>query len=34
MTFAEKLDFLMTITNTSNSLLARNISIDASFISR
>jgi hypothetical protein len=34
MTFAEKLDLLMTITNTSNSLLARNISIDASFISR
>ena len=34
MTFAEKLDLLMNITNTSNSLLARKISIDASFISR
>ncbi len=34
MTFAEKLDLLMNITNTSNSVLARNISIDASFISR
>ncbi|MGI5912552.1 MAG: transcriptional regulator [Syntrophomonadaceae bacterium] len=34
MTFAEKLDLLMKITNTSNSLLARNISMDASFISR
>ncbi|MDD4169311.1 MAG: transcriptional regulator [Desulfotomaculaceae bacterium] len=34
MTFAEKLDFLMKITNTTNSVLARNISMDASFISR
>lgn len=34
MTFAEKLDLLMNITNTTNSLLARNISMDASFISR
>lgn len=34
MTFAEKLDILMNITNTSNSVLARNISLDASFISR
>lgn len=34
MTFAEKLDLLMNITNTSNSLLSRKISIDASYISR
>ncbi|MDD2585028.1 MAG: transcriptional regulator [Syntrophomonadaceae bacterium] len=34
MTFAEKLDLLMNITNTTNSVLARNISMDASFISR
>jgi len=34
MTFAEKLDLLMNITKTSNSMLARNISLDASFISR
>lgn len=34
MTFAEKLDLLMKITNTSNSLLARSIALDASFISR
>ncbi|HBI26184.1 MAG TPA: transcriptional regulator [Peptococcaceae bacterium] len=34
MTFAEKLDLLMNITNTSNSLLAHSISLDASFISR
>jgi len=34
MTFAEKLDILINLTNTSNSVLARNISIDASFISR
>ncbi len=34
MKFAEKLDLLMNITNTSNSVLARNISMDASFISR
>lgn len=34
MTFAEKLDLLMRITKTSNILLARNIALDASFISR
>ncbi len=34
MTFAEKLDLLMNLTNTSNSMLARNISMDPSFISR
>ncbi len=34
MTFADKLDLLMKITNTSNVVLARNISMDASFISR
>lgn len=34
MTFAEKLDLLMNITRTTNSLLAHNISLDASFISR
>ncbi|HZK44591.1 MAG TPA: transcriptional regulator [Syntrophomonadaceae bacterium] len=34
MTFAEKLDFLMNITNTSNSTLARIVLIDASAISR
>lgn len=34
MTFAEKLDLLMKITNTSNILLSRNIAMDASFISR
>ncbi len=34
MTFAEKLDLLMKITNTTNSVLARSISLDASFISR
>lgn len=34
MTFAEKLDLLMNITNTTNSLLARQISLDASAISR
>ncbi|KAF1086679.1 hypothetical protein SPSYN_00398 [Sporotomaculum syntrophicum] len=34
MKFAEKLDLLMNITSTSNSVLARNISMDASFISR
>ncbi|KGK82454.1 hypothetical protein DP73_20555 [Desulfosporosinus sp. HMP52] len=34
MTFAEKLDLLMQITKTSNILLARNIALDASFISR
>lgn len=34
MNFAEKLDLLMHITNTSNSLLARNLTLDASVISR
>lgn len=34
MTFAEKLDLLMNITRTSNSMLARIIALDASFISR
>lgn len=34
MTFAEKLDFLMKITHTTNSVLARSIAMDASFISR
>ncbi|NLE89510.1 MAG: transcriptional regulator [Dehalococcoidales bacterium] len=34
MTFAEKLDLLMNITRTSNSMLARSIALDASFISR
>ena len=34
MTFAEKLDFLMSITKTSNSALAHAISLDASYISR
>jgi hypothetical protein len=34
MTFAEKLDLLMKITNTSNIVLARTIAVDASFISR
>lgn len=34
MDFNEKLDFLMKLTNTSNSLLARHISMDPSFISR
>lgn len=34
MTFDKKLDLLMNLTRTSNSLLARNISLDASFISR
>ncbi|RJE46863.1 MULTISPECIES: transcriptional regulator [unclassified Dehalobacter] len=34
MTFAEKLDFLMNITKTSNSALAQHISVDASLISR
>lgn len=34
MTFAEKLDLLMNVTNTSNSMLARSISMDPSFISR
>ncbi|MGI6361461.1 MAG: hypothetical protein ACOX05_04055 [Bacillota bacterium] len=34
MTFAKKLDFLMTITKTSNSTLAHNVMLDASYISR
>lgn len=34
MSFAEKLDLLMNITRTSNSMLARNIVLDASYISR
>ncbi|MEA5039120.1 MAG: transcriptional regulator [Clostridiaceae bacterium] len=34
MTFADKLNFLMTITETSNSVLAGRVSLDASYISR
>jgi hypothetical protein len=34
VTFAEKLDFLMNITKTSNSTLAARVSLDASYISR
>ncbi len=34
MDFKDKLDFLMKLTNTSNSLLARHIDMDPSFISR
>jgi hypothetical protein len=34
MTFAKKFDLLMKITNTTNSVLAHSISMDASFISR
>ena len=34
MTLAEKLDFLMTLTATSNSTLGRALSYDASYISR
>lgn len=34
MKFGEKLDMLMKITDTSNIALARNVSLDASFISR
>ena len=34
MTFSEKLDFLMTLTGTSNSSLGRVLSYDASYISR
>lgn len=34
MNFAEKLDFLMNITKTSNNALARGLLIDASTISR
>ena len=32
--FSERLDFLMSLTNTSNSALARELSFDASYISR
>jgi len=34
MDFNEKLDFLMKLTNTSNSMLARHIAMDPSFVSR
>jgi len=34
MTFAEKLDFLMTLTKTTNSALAARVALDASYISR
>lgn len=34
MTFAEKLDLLMSVTKTSNSLLAGRVALDASYISR
>ena len=34
MKFGEKLNFLMNITNTSNSRLSKSVSIDASYISR
>ena len=34
MNFNEKLDLLMSVTNTSNSSLAHRISLDASYISR
>ena len=34
MKFAEKLDFLMTLTKTTNNALAHNLMFDASFISR
>ncbi len=34
MQFAEKLDFLMNMTNTTNSALALNVRLDASHISR
>lgn len=34
MTFAEKLDFVMNLTKTSNSALAHAVSLDASYISR
>ncbi len=34
MTFGEKLDFLMSITKTSNSALANSVMLDASYISR
>ncbi|KUO51164.1 MAG: hypothetical protein APF76_16875 [Desulfitibacter sp. BRH_c19] len=34
MKFNEKLNFLMNITNTANSVLARNVSLDPSFVSR
>ena len=32
--FSERLDFLMSLTNTTNSALARELSFDASYISR
>lgn len=34
MQFGEKLDFLMTVTKTTNSALSKNIKLDASYISR
>ena len=34
MKFSEKLDFLMKVTNTTNSALASSTSLDASYISR
>ena len=34
MQFYEKLDFLMDLTKTSNSVLSRHMSFDASYISR
>ncbi len=34
MTFSEKLDFLLNVTNTSNSMLAKQLSLDPSYISR
>ncbi|MDD2956241.1 MAG: transcriptional regulator [Oscillospiraceae bacterium] len=34
MTFADKLNFLMTVTQTSNSALAHSVALDASYISR
>lgn len=34
MTFSEKLDFLLTLTNTPNNMLAKHLSLDPSYISR
>ena len=34
MRFSEKLDYLMKVTNTTNSALASSTSLDASYISR
>ena len=34
MTFSEKLDMLLNITNTPNNLLAKVLSLDPSYISR